>query len=120
MEEGKEIQSKFTTFLNLTAAHSIENIDTARYELSLLNLFGDKSRYLFSIKFILQQISKAMLTLMSDDLSHQLYEKILAKKTQQVPEDELFSFACDIINNADETENTENCVYRFHLDQSTG
>jgi len=52
----EDSQSTLDTFMNLIAAHAQEKIDTPRYELAVLNLFGSKGKYLLNIKGLLQQV----------------------------------------------------------------
>jgi len=54
--QSEDSQFKFDTFMNLIVANALEKLETPRYELSVLNLFGSKGKYLLNIKALLQQV----------------------------------------------------------------
>jgi len=113
--------SAFNIYLQLTASYALDKIETMRYDLAILNLFGQKGKYLLNLKFLLYQTSKAVQSLNDDRLSNEFFDKALGKINENESEEELFSFTCDYINSADEEiKNTENFVYRFHFNPSRG
>jgi len=113
--------SAFNIYLQLTASYALDKIETMRYDLAILNLFGQKGKYLLNLKFLLYQASKGVQSLNDDRLSNEFFDKALGKINENESEEELFSFTCDYINSADEEiKNTENFVYRFHFNPARG
>ena len=104
--------SAFNIYLQLTASYALDKIETMRYDLAILNLFGSKGKYLLNLKFLLYQVfflrllnnnnskktSKGVQSLNDDKLSNEFFDKALGKINENESEEELFSFTCDYIN----------------------